>query len=169
MHPFWNSVIKVTWFSHMFTFILVIHFLIQICPMWVAPNLLTFVGFLFTFANWVILAYYDYYYYASSVITPEYPPIPRWIWLVCAINHFLAHTLGIINLWMFSSTIITALFTRWYWWKTSSKNKQQHPVGWAVWPWVRFVDLTLHPNGLVLSVWSCRAYNISYTSLFLSA
>jgi len=78
MHPFWNSVIK-------------------ICPMWVAPNLLTFVGFLFTFANWVILAYYDYYYYASSMITPEYQPIPRWIWLVCAINHFLAHTLDGID------------------------------------------------------------------------
>jgi len=78
MHPFWNACIK-------------------ICPMWIAPNLLTFVGFLFTFSNWVILAYYDYYYYASSVVSTDYPPIPQWIWLLLAINHFLAHTLDGID------------------------------------------------------------------------
>jgi len=59
--------------------------------MWLAPNLLTFVGFLFTVANWVLLTHYDYYYYASS---SGYPHVPDWVWLACAINHFLAHTLG---------------------------------------------------------------------------
>lgn len=55
-------------------------------------------GFLFTVANFVLLSFYDYSYYASSVdIPPEtgpYPPVPNWVWIVCALNHFLAHTLG---------------------------------------------------------------------------
>ncbi|KAK4036833.1 ethanolaminephosphotransferase 1 [Daphnia magna] len=75
MHPFWNACVK-------------------ICPEWVAPNLLTFVGFLFTAGNWVMLGYYDYYYYASS---EGHSHIPNWVWLVCAINHFLAHTLDGID------------------------------------------------------------------------
>lgn len=75
MHPFWNACVK-------------------ICPMWLAPNLLTFVGFLFTVANWILLTYYDYYYYASS---KDQAHIPGWVWLACAINHFLAHTLDGID------------------------------------------------------------------------
>ncbi|ROT71779.1 ethanolaminephosphotransferase 1 isoform X1 [Penaeus vannamei] len=82
MHPFWNTVVK-------------------ICPRWIAPNVLTFVGFLFTVANFVLLSFYDYSYYASSVdIPPEtgpYPPVPNWVWIVCALNHFLAHTLDGID------------------------------------------------------------------------
>ncbi|XP_045113931.1 ethanolaminephosphotransferase 1-like [Portunus trituberculatus] len=80
MHPFWNTVVK-------------------ICPRWIAPNVLTFVGFLFTVANFVLLTIYDYSYYASSKEPPgdKYPPIPSWVWLVCAFNHFMAHTLDGID------------------------------------------------------------------------
>ncbi|XP_066957124.1 ethanolaminephosphotransferase 1-like [Macrobrachium rosenbergii] len=80
MHPFWNAVVK-------------------ICPRWVAPNVLTFVGFLFTVGNFVILSIYDYTYYASSDAPPgnEYPPIPNAVWLACAFNHFMAHTLDGID------------------------------------------------------------------------
>ncbi|KAB7496605.1 Ethanolaminephosphotransferase 1 [Armadillidium nasatum] len=80
MHPFWNTVVK-------------------LCPRKVAPNVLTFVGFLFTVANFVILSVYDPYYYASSEEPPgsSYPLVPDWIWLVCAMNHFLAHTLDGID------------------------------------------------------------------------
>ncbi|XP_045597206.1 ethanolaminephosphotransferase 1 isoform X1 [Procambarus clarkii] len=80
MHPFWNAVVK-------------------ICPRWIAPNVLTFVGFLFTVGNFVLLAIYDYSYYASSTAPPgdEYPPIPKWVWLVCAFDHFMAHTLDGID------------------------------------------------------------------------
>ncbi|XP_050701938.1 ethanolaminephosphotransferase 1-like [Eriocheir sinensis] len=80
MHPFWNAVVK-------------------ICPRWVAPNVLTFVGFLFTVGNFVLLAFYDYSYYASSDDPPgdKYPPIPNWVWLACAFNHFMAHTLDGID------------------------------------------------------------------------
>lgn len=80
MHPFWNACV-------------------QICPRWIAPNVLTFVGFLFTVANFVLLTFYDYSYYASSDEPPgdQYPPIPNWVFLVCALNHFLAHTLDGID------------------------------------------------------------------------
>lgn len=75
MHPFWNQVVKLV-------------------PCWIAPNILTFVGFLLTVSNAVLLSYYDYYFYASSSGSTE---IPLWVWLVCAINHFLAHTLDGID------------------------------------------------------------------------
>ncbi|KAK7869581.1 hypothetical protein R5R35_003373 [Gryllus longicercus] len=74
MHPFWNKV--VLW-----------------CPKWIAPNVLTFVGFLFTVFNFIMFSYYDYYFYASSLDHSEIPPIPRWVWLAAAINIFLAYTL----------------------------------------------------------------------------
>ena len=69
---------------------------LQICPRWIAPNVLTFVGFLFTVNNFVLLSIYDYSYYASSAgpLGDKYPPIPSWVWLACAFNHFMAHTLG---------------------------------------------------------------------------
>ncbi|KAG0719756.1 Ethanolaminephosphotransferase 1 [Chionoecetes opilio] len=80
MHPFWNAVVK-------------------ICPRWIAPNVLTFVGFLFTVANFVLLAIFDYRYYASSEGPPgdKYPNIPSWVWFMCAFNHFMAHTLDGID------------------------------------------------------------------------
>jgi len=62
-------------------------------PYWLAPNVLSFTGFLLTVANAVIVSYYDYYFFASSIKYKNYPPIPPWVWLVCAINHFFAHTL----------------------------------------------------------------------------
>lgn len=65
--------------------------------MWVAPNLLTFVGFLFVLLTAGLIAFYDPYYYASSDDNPEWPPIPQWVWLACAVSHFLAHTLDGID------------------------------------------------------------------------
>ncbi|XP_037090756.1 ethanolaminephosphotransferase 1-like [Pollicipes pollicipes] len=79
MHPFWNAVVK-------------------ICPRNVAPNLLTLTGFLLTVANFVMLTVYDYYFVASSTSNkPAVPAIPRWVWLVAAINLFLSHTLDGID------------------------------------------------------------------------
>ncbi|XP_076320011.1 ethanolaminephosphotransferase 1-like isoform X1 [Tachypleus tridentatus] len=78
MHPFWNSVVKLV-------------------PPWIAPNLLTLVGFLLTVTNALLLAFYDYSFCASSDDYPSYPPIPSWVWIVCAVNHFLAHTLDGID------------------------------------------------------------------------
>jgi ethanolaminephosphotransferase len=66
----------------------------QWCPKWIAPNLLTFAGFLFTVLNFIIFSYYDYGFYASSNEHPEVPAIPQWVWAVAALNIFLAYTLG---------------------------------------------------------------------------
>ncbi|XP_058801369.1 ethanolaminephosphotransferase 1-like [Phymastichus coffea] len=78
MHPFWNKVV-------------------QLCPRWVAPNLLTFAGFLFTVWNFIMFSIYDYYYYASSDDHPEYQNIPRWVFAAGAFNVFMAYTLDGID------------------------------------------------------------------------
>lgn len=72
MHPFWN-------------------WLVQFCPKWVAPNLLTFTGFMLTVVNFFLIGYYDYGFMAASQ-TPN--PIPGWVWIVAGINLFVAYTLG---------------------------------------------------------------------------
>ncbi|KAJ8669853.1 hypothetical protein QAD02_001112 [Eretmocerus hayati] len=82
MHPFWNRVVR-------------------LFPKWVAPNVLTFAGFLFTVLNFVLFAWYDYYYYASSIVMPpgipNYPPVPNWVFAMAAFNIFMAHTLDGID------------------------------------------------------------------------
>lgn len=74
MHPFWNKIV-------------------EYCPRWVAPNLLTFVGFLFTLGNFLLFTYYDYNFYAADG-TQNDPAIPNWIFAIAAVNIFLAYTLG---------------------------------------------------------------------------
>ncbi|KAJ1527121.1 hypothetical protein ONE63_008655 [Megalurothrips usitatus] len=76
-HPFWNFVVK-------------------FCPTWIAPNVLTFSGFLLTVVNFVMFAYYDPNFYASSPNKPDLP-IPSWVFLLAAVNLFLAHTLDGID------------------------------------------------------------------------
>ncbi|XP_021701606.1 ethanolaminephosphotransferase 1 isoform X3 [Aedes aegypti] len=75
MHPFWN-------------------WLVQFCPRWVAPNLLTFTGFMLTVVNFFLIGYYDYGFMAASQ-TPN--PIPGWVWIVAGINLFVAYTLDGID------------------------------------------------------------------------
>ncbi|XP_017770571.1 PREDICTED: ethanolaminephosphotransferase 1-like [Nicrophorus vespilloides] len=78
MHPFWNKIIL-------------------LCPRWIAPNLLTFSGFLFTFATLLLLSYYDYDFYANARDHPEVDPIPNWVFMTSAIFLFLAYTLDGID------------------------------------------------------------------------
>ena len=52
---------------------------------------MTFVGFLLTTLNFVVLSYYDWDFFAQ---TNDEPRIPQWVWLMAAINIFLAYTLG---------------------------------------------------------------------------
>jgi len=72
MHPFWNRVVL-------------------LCPKWVAPNLLTFVGFVCCVGHNAITAFYDYDFTASEKGSQH--PIPSWAWLCVSILLFLAHTL----------------------------------------------------------------------------
>lgn len=109
MHPFWNSLVKVNihtviqydsfqWI--VFTICLFLfndiyqcfNCLFQFFPKWVAPNLVTFVGFLFTALTFIILSWYDWNYYASTGFEGT-TPVPNWFWLCAAINIFLAYTL----------------------------------------------------------------------------
>lgn len=75
----------------------------QIVPRWVAPNVLTFAGFLLTVLDFVLLSYYDYNYLAASSIngtTVDTPTnghsevVPQSLWSVLAVFLFLAYTLG---------------------------------------------------------------------------
>ncbi|XP_055592627.1 ethanolaminephosphotransferase 1 isoform X2 [Uranotaenia lowii] len=75
MHPFWN-------------------WLVQFFPRWIAPNLLTFSGFLLTVVNFFLIGYYDYGFTAAST-SPN--PIPGWVWVLAAINLFVAYTLDGID------------------------------------------------------------------------
>lgn len=56
-----------------------------------APNLITFTGFLLTIVNFILIGYYDYSFEAAD-IQPN--PVPNFVWLLAAINIFLAYTLG---------------------------------------------------------------------------
>ncbi|XP_073962832.1 ethanolaminephosphotransferase 1-like [Choristoneura fumiferana] len=85
MHPFWNKVV-------------------EFVPRWVAPNLLTFLGFLLTVLDFVLLSYYDYSYTAASarnetiVELSERPEvIPQTLWYALAVFLFLAYTLDGID------------------------------------------------------------------------
>ena len=40
--------------------------MVKLCPRWVAPNLLTFVGFLCCVGHFGLLAWYDYDYRAAT-------------------------------------------------------------------------------------------------------
>ncbi|KAF8569035.1 hypothetical protein P879_01024 [Paragonimus westermani] len=67
MHPFWN------WVT-------------QFYPRWVAPNLLTFLGFLLTVAHFILLSFLNPHFDSPN-------NVPRWIWLLVAVMVFTAHTL----------------------------------------------------------------------------
>lgn len=75
MHPFWN-------------------WLVQFFPRWIAPNLMTFTGFMLTVVNFFLIGYYDFGFTAAGQ-SPN--PIPGWVWMVAGINLFVAYTLDGID------------------------------------------------------------------------
>jgi len=72
---------------------------LQFYPMWIAPNVLTFAGFLLLVLQFFIFTYYDNYFYASDVTHPEYLPVPNITWLIAALCMFWAHQLGELLPW----------------------------------------------------------------------
>ncbi|ENN71378.1 hypothetical protein YQE_11925, partial [Dendroctonus ponderosae] len=78
MHPFWNWVV-------------------QYCPKNIAPNLLTFSGFMCTIAMYLMFTFMDYNFTASDPEHPEVPNLPRWSWFLAALLLFLAYTLDGID------------------------------------------------------------------------
>uniref|UniRef100_A0A8C9R444 Ethanolaminephosphotransferase 1 n=1 Tax=Scleropages formosus TaxID=113540 RepID=A0A8C9R444_SCLFO len=71
MHPFWNTVVK-------------------ILPTWLAPNLITFTGFMFLVLNFVMLALFDFDFYASVQGKTH---VPGWVWVAAGVFNFTAYTL----------------------------------------------------------------------------
>ncbi|XP_077567166.1 ethanolaminephosphotransferase 1 [Stigmatopora nigra] len=71
MHPFWN-------------------FLVKFFPKWLAPNLITFTGFMFLVVNFLMLAFYDFDFNASAA---GHDHVPSWVWVTAGIFNFLAYTL----------------------------------------------------------------------------
>lgn len=71
MHPFWNFVVK-------------------FLPTWLAPNLITFTGFMFLVLNFLMLAFYDFDFNASAA---GHEHVPSWVWVAAGIFNFLAYTL----------------------------------------------------------------------------
>lgn len=55
---------------------------------------MTFSGFLFAVATFLMFTWKDYGFYASDPDQPEYPPLPKWSFTVGALFLFLAYTLG---------------------------------------------------------------------------
>jgi ethanolaminephosphotransferase len=64
-------------------------------PTCIAPNLITFTGFMLTVINYLLIAYYDYYF---TVANPDSDrEIPRWVFIIAGINVFVAYTLDGID------------------------------------------------------------------------
>ncbi|KFP09869.1 Ethanolaminephosphotransferase 1, partial [Egretta garzetta] len=71
MHPFWNTIVK-------------------IFPTWLAPNLITFSGFLLLVFNFFLMAYFDPDFYASA---PDHQHVPSGVWVIVGLLNFIAYTL----------------------------------------------------------------------------
>lgn len=76
MHPFWNKAVL-------------------LCPTWVAPNLLTLVGFLCCVLHYLLPTFYDYDFTASTSGSDH--PIPSWMWALVSLLLFASHTLDGID------------------------------------------------------------------------
>lgn len=63
---------------------------VQFFPSYIAPNVLTFLGFSLTVLNFILIGYYDYHFKAATL---ESNPIPKVVWIVAAFNMFIAYTL----------------------------------------------------------------------------
>eukprot|EP01137_Pigoraptor_chileana_P006881 Opistho-2@51744 len=72
MHPFWDAFVK-------------------ILPRWLAPNLMTFSGFLLLLLNFMLLCVFDWDFRVAFDEDPFL--VPSWVWFTCGISHFLSHTL----------------------------------------------------------------------------
>lgn len=68
--------------------------LVKLLPMWLAPNLMTFVGWIMLMVNFWLLAYYDWDYNTSTSDRDlNRQPIPASLWVFCGVTHILAYML----------------------------------------------------------------------------
>ncbi|CAK8697949.1 ethanolaminephosphotransferase 1-like [Clavelina lepadiformis] len=70
MHPFWNQFVKVF-------------------PKWLAPNVMTILGFLLLVVQMFVFIWYDPVFAAA----PDKFLIPHWVWYFSVVAQFFSHTL----------------------------------------------------------------------------
>ncbi|XP_064363641.1 ethanolaminephosphotransferase 1-like isoform X3 [Dromaius novaehollandiae] len=75
MQPIWDKIIKIV-------------------PLWIAPNVLTFSGFVMILVNYFLISFYDWDYTASGT-SPGL--VPTWVWLFSSFTTFCAYTLDSID------------------------------------------------------------------------
>ncbi|KAG5842188.1 ethanolaminephosphotransferase 1-like isoform X1 [Anguilla anguilla] len=68
--------------------------IVKVVPLWIAPNLLTFTGFLLILKNYLLLSFYDWNYTASD---PDSQHVPGWVWSVSGLTTFSAYALDSID------------------------------------------------------------------------
>lgn len=133
-------------------------FMIRYVPLQIAPNLITFTGFLFASSSFLLLTVLDYHFFASSDAFPYYKTIPKWAFLYAGIAVFLNHLLDGLD-------GIQARRTG-----TSSPLGELFDHGLDSWTTVMIpslifsifgrADFGIHPFGLYLICWSvfCNFY-----------
>lgn len=65
---------------------------------------------MFTVGNFLMFSYYDYTFHASDDTHKEYMPIPKWVFMMSAINLFAYHTLGSLIFLMLCMSIHEDIF-----------------------------------------------------------
>ncbi|XP_066575730.1 ethanolaminephosphotransferase 1 isoform X2 [Amia ocellicauda] len=68
--------------------------IVKVIPLWIAPNLLTFTGFVLILLNYFMLSYFDWDYTASG---PGSNHAPNWVWGVSGLATFSAYALDSID------------------------------------------------------------------------
>lgn len=120
MHPFWNYCVQVILLVHWSTECLrnqpnnrMYNYtaFFQFFPRWMAPNLITFIGFLLTVANFLLIGYFDYSFTAANSTKSV---IPSWVWILAAANIFIAYTLGKNNFYPLNRIFSARFSLRFY-------------------------------------------------------
>ena len=66
----------------------------QFVPLWMAPNLLTFIGWLLLMLNFLLLAYFDWDFNTSTNSRGlKRQPIPSSVWVFCGVSQLVSYAL----------------------------------------------------------------------------
>ena len=137
----------------------------KLCPRWVAPNLLTFVGFIFCFGHFGLLALYDYDFSAAT-----YPAKSGQNSVPGKMKSFQKLYLGSFKDFIFRFHLgvggfvpIPSTYSWWYWWKASEKNRNINSSRRVVWPWSWLLVHHLHHRSHLQHVWSQWRWSVTAT------